>query len=418
MPQSETICACGKEFVLFRYYKAHLLKHKCLPKQTLNPPPNPNPPGNQHAPTLENTNTNSVSKPNQVQETTTQDIAQIPVGVIAYKSSHPNILPKENCQFCNKLYSQHNIKTHKLKCKDKYKECSEYKLLVRAGIEDIPETYIEVMVLFNKLMEENPRIFTNLPPDRTAFEEFEKGLPQRGRPRKNTLTVQPTNTINHNRNQFRKHTTINNITNNNNNITNNVQNVQNNNNITQNNNINVFINPVYHESLAHITPERRLYIILQRLNAFKALIDSIYEEPANNNIYISDRKGEQVKFRDLEHGINNGSSDDIIGNVAMSHLGHLDNLIETHKDEVPEHRKNDLEFIKAYTLDETNNTTLIKEMLNKVDAMHQSAKMLLDKYEKTKMEEFLAANILNQQEQLLTAEIDNLEPQLTCDVLG
>lgn len=418
MPQSETICACGKKFALFRYYKAHFLKHKCHPQTPQNPLNVITRIGNQPEPTLENTNTNLVSNANLVQETTILDIAQIPTGIIAYKSSHPNTNPKENCQFCNKLYSRHHIKTHKLKCKDKYKECPEYKLLVRAGIEDIPETYIEVMVLFNKLMEENPRIFTNLPPDRTAFEEFERGLPQRGRPRKNTLTVLPTNTINHNRNQFRKHTTINNITNNN--TTNNVQNVQNvqtNNNLTQNN-INVFINPVYHESLAHITPERRLYIILQRLNAFKALIDSIYDEPANHNIYISDRKGEQVKFRDLEHGINNGSSDDIIGNVAMSHLGHLDNLIENHKDDVPEHRKNDLEFIKAYTLDETNNETLIKEMINKVDAIHHSAKMLLDKYEKTKMEEFLAANILNQQEQLLTAEIDSLEPQLTGDVLG
>ena len=405
MPQSETICACGKEFALFRYYKAHFLKHKCQLQTPQNQTNDLIHLGNQPEPTLENTNTNLVSNPNQVQETTIRDIPQIPSGIIAYKSSHPNTNPKENCQFCNKLYSRHHIKTHKLKCKDKYKECPEYKLLVRAGIEDIPETYIEVMVLFNKLMEENPRIFTNLPPDRTAFEEFEKGLPQRGRPRKNTLTVQPTNTINHNRNQYRKHTTINNITNNNNNITNNVQNVQNNNNLTQNN-INVFINPVYHESLAHITPERRLYIILQRLNAFKALIDSIYDEPANHNIYISDRKGEQVKFRDLEHGINNGSSDDIIGNVAMSHLGHLDNLIETHKDEVPEHRKIDLEFIKAYTLDETNNTTLIKEMLNKVDAMHHSAKMLLDKYEKTKMEEFLNANI--SLEQPFENEIENI----------
>lgn len=417
MPQSEHICACGKEFTLFRYYKAHLLKRKCQPQTTKIQLNDQNQPTNQPEPTLENTNTNLVSNPNQVQETTNQAIALIPSGVIAYKSSHSNILPKENCQYCNKLYSRHNIKTHKLKCKEKYKDCPEYRLLVRAGIEDIPETYIEVMVLFNKLMEENPRIFTNLPPDRTAFEEFEKGLPQRGRPRKNTLTVQPTNTINHNRNKYRKHTTtINNITNNNN-ITN-VQNVQNNNNNLTQNNINVYINPVYHESLAHITPERRLYIILQRLNAFKALIDSIYDEPANHNIYISDRKGEQVKFRDLEHGMNNGAADDIIGNVAMSHLGHLDNLIEIHKDEVPEHRKNDLEFIKAYTLDETNNATLIKEMINKVDAMHQSAKMLLDKYEKTKMEEFVNANILKQQEQLLTADIDSLEPQPKYDVLG
>jgi hypothetical protein len=281
-----------------------------------------------------------------------------------------------------------------LKCKDKYKEIPEYKLLVRAGIRDIPETPFEVIELFAKLNEENPRLFTNLPPDENAFNEFTNELQQRGRPRKEPQMQQSTNTINHNRNQYRKQTTINNINNITNNI-NNIQNVQNNNiiqnNVTQNN-INVYINPVYHESIAHIKPERRLYIILQRLNAFKALIDSIYEDPANHNIYISDRKGAQVKYMDPEHGINNGAADDIIGNVAMSHLGHLDNLIETHKDEVPEHRKNDLEFIKSYTLDESNNTKLIKEMIHKVDAMHNTAKMLIDKYEKHKMVEFMNAN--------------------------
>jgi len=394
--ESGLICACGRKYLTFYSYKTHFLKYKCQQQQP-QIPLNDQKHGDIHpVPTLDNTNINSVSNSNQVQENTSRDIALIPSGVIAYKSSNPNTNPKVNCEYCTKLYSKHHIKTHKLKCKDKYKDCPEYKLLVRAGIEDIPETQVEVMVLFNKLMEENPRLFTNLPPDRTEFEEFEKGLPQRGRPRKNKIIVHPNNTINPNRNQYRKHTTINNITNNNINNVQNVQNVQNNN-ITQNNitqnNINVYINPVYHESIAHIKPERRLYIILQRLNAFKALIDSIYEEPANHNIYISDRKGEQVKFMDSEHGINNGDAKDIIGNVAMSHLGHLDNLIEIHKDEVPEHRKNDLEFIKAYTLDEKNNTKLIKEMINKVDAMHNTAKMLIDKYEKHKIAEFLNTNI-------------------------
>ena len=255
-----------------------------------------------------------------------------------------------------------------------------------------------------KLNEENPQIFTNLPPDESALEEFERGLTQRGRPRKDTPSSQsPSNTMNttnNNQKVFKRHTTINNITNNNNNITNNVSNVQNvnNNNITQQN-INVFINPIYHESIAHISPERQMYIILQRLNSFKALIDSVYENPANHNIYISDRKGEQVKFLDPQHGVNNDEAENIIGNVAMmradwlrpslTHLGHLDNFIETHKQNVPEHRKNDLEFIKAYTLDENNNQKVIKQMTDKVESMHNSAKMLIEKYEKLKMAEFI-----------------------------
>ena len=217
-------------------------------------------------------------------------------------------------------------------------------------------------------------------------------MQQRGRPRKNKIIVQSNNTINASKNQYRKHTTINNITNNNINNVNNVQNVQNvqnvNNNITQNN-INVYINPVYHESIAHIKPERRLYIILQRLNAFKALIDSIYEEPANHNIYISDRKGEQVKYMDSEHGINNGASEDIIGNVAMSHLGHLDNLIEIHKNEVPEYRQNDLKFLEDLLLNEKNNPCVIKQLNEKISSLSGSSKILLDKYQKQKIIDYI-----------------------------
>ena len=347
--------------------------------------------------TLLNTNTNSSIIINPNSETTQLDIAQQPPVQIAYKSSHPNIHPKENCKYCNKLYSKHNIKTHKLKCKDKYKESPEYKLLVRASVNDIPGTYIEVRELFVKLNEDNPRLFNNLPPDESAFEEFERGLPQRGRPRKDAVSSQSTlntntnsNNSNNSNNQkaFKRHTTINNITNNN--ITNN--------NITQNN-INVFINPVCQESIAHITPERRLYIILQRLNSFKALIDSIYEAPANHNIYISDRKWKQVKFLDPQHGVNNGEAKNIIGDIAMTHLGHLDNFIETHKQDVPEHRKNDLDFIKAYTLDENNNPKVIKQMTDKVESMHNSSKMLIDKYEKILMAEFITMKELPEHEQ-------------------
>ena len=69
-----------------------------------------------------------------------------------------------------------------------------------------------------------------------------------------------------------------------------------------------------------------MYIILQRLHAYKAFLDSVYETPANHNICISDRKGEQVKYLDAEHGINNGSSKNIIGDIAMAHLGQIDTV--------------------------------------------------------------------------------------------
>ena len=388
--EPDIICDCGRKYLTFYNYKNHILKHKCHQKTAQNPLTAPENTVETIDSTSQNTNTNQSIIANTETEITHHDIAQLPSGIVAYKSSHANLHPKENCKYCNKLYSKHNIKTHQIKCKDKYKESYEYKLLVRAGIPDIPETYIGIRELFVKLNTENPQIFTNLPKDESALEEFERGLPQRGRPRKESQSSHLlTNANNNNQKVFKRHTTINNITNNNNNITNNVSNVQNvNNNITQQN-INVFINPVCQESIAHITPERQMYIILQRLNAYKALIDSIYEAPANHNIYISDRKGEQVKYLDKEHGVNNGEAKDIIGDIAMAHLGHLDDFIETHKKDIPEHRKNDLNFLEEFLINENNNPDVIKQLNDKVVSLTNSSKTLLDKYEKNKVAEFI-----------------------------
>ena len=387
------VCACGKTYKSFYNYKNHLVKRRCQPETPANPPDMPNPPQIPDEIILENTNTNQVSNPNQVQETTHRDIAHIQteqLAPIAYKSSKTNINPKIKCDYCEKLYSNHHIKTHKQRCKHKYKETYEYKLLSRVGICDIPETYIEVRELYIKLLEDNPRIFNDLPPDRKAFEEFERGLTQRGRPRKTRLDDNQDEELNIHKKIYKRHNTINNTMNNtmNNNTTNN--NTTNNtiNNIQQNN-INLFINPVYQESIAHITPERQMFIILQRLHAFKALIDSVYETPANHNIYISDRKGEQVNYIDREHGINNGSSQDIIGNIAMGHLGTLDNFIEANKQDVPQHRQNDLKFLEDLLLNEKNNPCVIKQLNDKITSLSGSAKILMDKYQKQKIIDYI-----------------------------
>lgn len=128
-----------------------------------------------------------------------------------------------------------------------------------------------------------------------------------------------------------------------------------------------------------------MYIILQRLHSFKALIDSVYEVPANHNIHISDRKGEKVRFLDKEHGINNGTARNIIGDVAMVYLGHLDNFIEKHKANIPEHRKDDLKFLEAFLIDEQNNPIVISMLNDKVASLSGSSKILLDRYQKQKV---------------------------------
>jgi len=323
---------------------------------------------------LENPNANLITNQLPNTETTQINNGQIPQGNIAYKSSHTNINPKTMCNFCNKLYSKHNIKSHKLKCKHKYKDSYQYKLLVRAGIPNIPESYIDVVELFNKLTTETPHIFTNLPPSINQVDDITDELPRNGRPRKQK---QPQTFIEQQINQEIGQQ-INNTTNNTTNNSNTTNNITNNN----QQNINIFLNPICNESVAHITPERQMYIILQRLHAFKEFIDSVYEAPANHNICITDRKGEKVKYLDKEHGINNGSAKSIIGDIAMAHLGQIDNFIETHKDNIPEHRKPDLKFLEAFLLNENNNESVIKELNDKVSVLSGSSKILLDKYQK------------------------------------
>ena len=386
-PEPDIICACGKVYQHFFNYKKHVLKYKCRAPSTLLPitqplsepqiqTAQPQNPGS----TLLNPNINSGNIVRPELESATNQTTQLQDELIAYNSPSPNINPKTPCNFCDKLYSKHNIKAHKLRCKHKYKDCYQYKLLVRAGISDIPETYIEVVELFNKLNETTPQIFLNLPPSITQVDEIENELPRNGRPRKVQRNTQKSNNTTNTTQQFIENQ-INNTTNNNN-TNNNTTN--NNNNITNNNqqNINIFLNPVCNESTAHITPERQMYIILQRLHAFKEFIDSVYETPANHNICISDRKGEQVKYLDAEHGINNDSAQNIIGNVAMAHLDKIDNFIETHKNNIPAHRQNDLKFLEAFLLNENNNESVIKQLNDKVTVLSGSSKILLDKYQK------------------------------------
>ena len=391
MPHTEHKCACGKEFTKFRYYKEHILKHKCHTPTNITPhtlstqQPQTQPALSQNQETTSQiSNIDSGNIPNPELETTPDYITQLQDEIIAYNSPSSNLNPKTLCAFCNKLYSKHNIKAHKLRCKQKHKDCYQYKLLLRAGITDIPETYIGVVELFNKLNAETPQIFLNLPPSITQVDDIESELPRNGRPRKHQNHIlEPNNISNASPQIINQNTTNNNITNNNtNNTTNNNTNTINN--ITNNNqqNINIFLNPICHESTAHITPERQMYIILQRLHAFKEFIDSVYETPANHNICISDRKGEQVKYLDADHGINNDSAQNIIGNIAMAHLNQLDNFIETHKNNIPDHRQNDLKFLEAFLLNENNNESVIKQLNDKVVMLSTSSKILLDKYQK------------------------------------
>jgi len=388
MPHKEHKCACGKEFTAFRYFKDHILNQKCrsntgeIPVTPVNSVPN--------TPTssLQNPNMNQPNIQHRDPETTQVNNATEAHKNVAYKSTHPNQNPKSPCIFCNKLYSKHNLQVHKSKCKHKYKDCWQYKLLIRAGITNIPETYIEVVELFNKLNEENPQLFTNLPPVLTQVDDITSELPRNGRPRKQRQQQQPQTVIEQHigQNIGQQHIgqqieqQIN--TTNNNNTTNN---------ITNNNqqNINIFLNPVCNESIDHISEEKQIFIILQRLHAYKAYIDCLYEKPANHNICYSDRKCKKVKYLDKQHGINDGSAQNVIGDIAMAHLGQIDSFIEKHKKNIPAHRKPDLNFLESLLLNEHNNKVVIGQLSDKVAMLSSSSKILLDKYQKQRAIDYI-----------------------------
>ena len=141
MPQKTTACTCGKTFNEFRYYREHIIKYKCHLKHPQSPPESPKSRAESDDLTLQNININLDNITSPVAETQELVVSELQPEKIAYNSNSSNINPKVNCSFCDKLYSRHHIKTHKSKCKQRYKDTYEYKLLLRAGIPNIPETY-------------------------------------------------------------------------------------------------------------------------------------------------------------------------------------------------------------------------------------------------------------------------------------
>jgi len=372
-------CACGREFKLFQSLKRHLEKHNCYQKkaQSAITAAEMAVPASQNSNTQTNSNSNGQMKIPELDEAELQRLNKTP------ESENTKKPVKSNCIYCEKSFLKHNIKRHQeVYCRHRYKRLPQYKHLVRLGIKNIPQDTIEILELYQKILETQPSLFYGTPhydiplpsvsePDMGMSEQLPVSNQQTtpGLP-----TLQQLKTV--------KHVSINNI-----------QNIQNNNNqvIHQNiqNNIHVHMNPVCHESVRHITPERQKYIILQRKHAFKALIDSVYEDPANNNIYISDRKGEHVKYLDKAHGVNNGDAFNVIGDVAMQHLGHLDDFIEANKNDVPEHRQNDLKYLEAFLINENNNPAVIKQLTDKVLSMSNTSKLLLDKFQKQKVIDYI-----------------------------
>ncbi len=99
--------------------------------------------------------------------------------------------------------------------------------------------------------------------------------------------------------------------------------------------INVNVNCITQENKDHLTEENKIEIVKRIFTAFDCLLDHIYKDDRNKNIYYLGNSKKEVKYISETGEVNVGDADNIIGNIAMSHLNFLDELIDSHRDAVP-----------------------------------------------------------------------------------
>ena len=371
--QLPIVCNCGKQYYKFYNYKTHFLKMKCQPKQPISQPEPIITPLEQGHETLQTSDTNT----SNIQQDMAENHQPSQPKVFKYNRANvERILAnknKVNCEYCEQKYTPSNIARHKqLHCKQRYKSLWEYEQLIRYGIQNIPQTPIEVKELYYKLAYEN-----------------KLQTPSQSQPTTNIGQQIVNNTNTQNNTVGTVNQTVNQT------INNNI-----NNNITQNiiqNNI-VLIQPVMHEDLSHISIEEQKEIILLRVNAYKKLLDYLYSNKANHNVCFTDKPSKKkVKLLDKKFGITNGSAYDKLGDISMQHLAYLDGYIQAHKDKLPPQYKNDIKFLEDFITNESNNDELIAQFFDKVDCISTSSRELLDLHDKQKINEFVTGLIKEKQ---------------------
>lgn len=392
------VCNCGVQFKHFCSYKKHFLKMKCKPEQSISQ--------SELMSTLQESELETFPLLESTINNTQQDQTEInePAQRKVFKFNQENVermLANRNkaiCDYCNKRFVRNNLARHRqLHCKHRYKALWEYEQLVKHGIQNIPETPIEVKELYYKLSANNqlPKPNTTSQPTTNIGQQIVNN---------NNTQNNAVETLNQTINQTVNQTINNNV----------------NNNITQNiiqNNI-VIIQPIMHEDLSHITKEEQQEIILLKAHAFKRLLDYVYANRKNHNVAFTDKPSKKkVKFLDKKYGITNGGAYDKLGDISMQHLAYLDGYIQAHKDALPEKYKKDIKFLEDFITNEANNDELIAQFFDKVDCISNSSKELLDLHDKQKINEFVTGLIKEKQLAAIEVQSKNdallLAPQLS-----
>lgn len=144
---------------------------------------------------------------------------------------------------------------------------------------------------------------------------------------------------------------------------------------------NVAINCITQEAKDHLTEEAKVEIVGRIFTAFDCLLDHIYKDDRNKNIYYLGNGKKEVKYISESGEVNVGDADNIIGNIAMSHLNYLDELIDTHRDAVPKPYQKTIDQLINYHSTEDCNPGYIKKTGQKIMSFRDYAKAQVKKYE-------------------------------------
>ena len=145
--------------------------------------------------------------------------------------------------------------------------------------------------------------------------------------------------------------------------------------------INVAINCITKEGKDHLTEEAKVEIVGRIFTAFDCLLDHIYKDDRNKNIYYLGNGKKEVKYISENGEVNVGDADNIIGNIAMSHLNYLDELIDTHRDAVPKPYQKTIDQLINFHSTEDCNPGYIKKTGQKIMSFREYAKAQVKKYE-------------------------------------
>ncbi len=145
--------------------------------------------------------------------------------------------------------------------------------------------------------------------------------------------------------------------------------------------INVAINCITQEAKDHLTEEAKIEIVGRIFTAFDCLLDHIYKDDRNKNIYYLGNGKKEVKYISENGEVNVGDADNIIGNIAMSHLNYLDELIDTHRDAVPKPYQKTIDQLINFHSTEDCNPGYIKKTGQKIMSFREYAKAQVKKYE-------------------------------------